>query len=373
VFFPSHDIALANGIRHFNPPAAALRLQEDLASLSDVWNQPYLHGEAPYPQPWGWDWDTRRWLHDQYHVTYDRLPNDADLAEIRRLSSRQVMIPLIERIQALLPDSCATWREAMHTPTLLQSEEELRAYIDAHDTASLPFVLKTPWSSSGRGLIVSQVLSANGTPVPSDRPTMLRHALSSIRRMGSIMGEEWIVGKQHDFALLFHASSHEVTFLGYSLFDNDDSSGGTTYRQGYLLSNAAIEQRLHLPIDPLHDLIEACRLALTDLLQPLLGRPWCLGYLGIDMLSYASKPHNLITSKPQNLITSKPQNLITSKPHNLITSKPHNLIAPLELNLRTTMGTVCRLYYDQHPAEGLFHITPMQSDGHFKAEFLTSE
>ena len=42
----------------------------------------------------------------------------------------------------------------------------------------------------------------------------------------------------------------------------------------------------------------------------------------------------------------------------------------VELNLRCTMGVVCRLWYDQHNSEGVFRISPMLSNRHFKAEFL---
>jgi hypothetical protein len=37
------------------------------------------------------------------------------------------------------------------------------------------------------------------------------------------------------------------------------------------------------------------------------------------------------------------------------------------------MGIVCRLWYDQHQTEGVFRISQMLSNRHFKAEFLPTE
>lgn len=315
LFYPSHDIALANGVRHFNPPAAALRLQEDLASLHHIWNRPFEAGEVPFPQPWGWDWDTRQHIHREYKTKLSQLPTDEDLMLIRKLSSRETTIELISRLG-----------DTRHLPEYLQSIEEVEAYVDAHEKAGKAFVLKTPWSSSGRGL------TRSGVP----RSTLLKHAQATIDRMGGIMGEEWIDGKAQDFAMLFFVSDREVQFLGYSLFDND----GTTYRQGYLMSNEKIEQRLDIETQRLHQLRDSYVSILTELFRPFFGKPWQLGYVGIDMMTYRKEG-----------------------------SATLGLAPCVEMNLRCTMGVVCRLWYDQHQREGIFRISPMEENGHFRAEF----
>lgn len=340
LFYPSHDIALANGVRHFNPPAAALRLQEDLASLSDIWNQPFLRGETSIPQPWGWDWDTRRYIHEQYHVPYADLPSDELLGEVKNFSSREKIISLIEYINEHAPSIFAS--SPLKAPLFLTTEEAVRNYIDEHDRKQLRFVLKTPWSSSGRGLSLSHTKHPDGSLTPTPREVLMRHALATIKKMGGIMAEEWNENKLQDFALLFHATGDEVNFIGFSLFDNDEAAGGTTYRQGYLLSNEVIASRLGIEPSILRQIIDVTNDGLRSLLKPLLGHKWSLGYMGIDMMTYASGDES-----PS--------------------------LALLELNLRTTMGTVCRLYYDQHHTDGLFRISPMLEDGHFRAEFLTCE
>lgn len=311
MFYPSHDIALGNGIRHFNPPAAALQLQEDLAWLSEIWNT----GDEILP--WGWDWDTRLFLRNHHHIKEKDLPSDEQLEAIRQLSSRRTTRQILEALQF-----------EGELPCYLDSAEALDDYISSHDNSQIPFVFKTPWSSSGRGLIRSNV-----TP----RGIMRQRALSTIRKMGGIMGERWY-NKVQDFAMLFKVTHTEVLFLGYSLFENEESG---TYRQGYLLSNGDIEQRLGL-IPQLHDLQQRLVASLTPLFSPFFHLPWQLGYVGIDMMLYRD-------------------------------DKGEVCIHPcVEMNVRCTMGTVCRLWSDKHLCpgqEGRFIISPLREDGHFTAHF----
>ena len=368
LFYPSHDIALAHGVKHFNPPAAALRLQEDLAFLSDIWNQPYLNGETEIPLPWGWDWDTRDFIQRKYGVKMSKLPTDEELEQIRQLSSRRSSIVCLEKLFEKLfielkkdlpddlahEDKLASLRVTM--PQYLDSEDKLWDFITSHDSAGKPFVLKTPWSSSGRGLLVSHTKANTGLIVDNSRTFLMQQAMYTIRKMGGIMGEEWISDKVQDFAMLFYASEERVMFIGYSLFDNDNTSLGTTYRQGYLLSNDTIVERLGIRYELLTIVAKAYEEILTEMLQAFLGKSWHLGYLGIDMITYN------IGDDSETLVGN---DYITKK---------HLAVHPcIELNLRCTMGVVCRLWYDQHLTEGVFRISPMLSNRHFKAEFLPTE
>lgn len=338
LFFPSHDIALANGVRHFNPPAAAQMLQEDLASLSDIWNLPYQRGEWPMPLPWGWDWDTRKLLHQAYGVKMTQLPTDEDLVLLRTLSSRQTTVTLCQQLNQLIPGA------VQHFPQYLRTEEELFDFIRQQDAEGHCFVLKSPWSSSGRGLFCSHSRNRDGALSPVSRQLLLQQGITTQRKMGGIMGEQWIEHKERDFAMLFFASDHDVRFIGYSLFDNDEGSNSTTYRQGFLLSNERIVSQLTHDDEALGAQLSAIAQAyeqiLQELLQPLMGKPWQVGYLGIDMLTYRDASGSL-TIHPC-----------------------------VELNLRCTMGIVCRLWYNQHQQEGLFRISPMQQNRHFYTEFL---
>lgn len=309
LFYPSHDIALANGVKHFNPPAAALRLQEDLASLAEIWNH-----DPTQPQPWGWDWDTRQYIHKHLGVKLSELPSDDDLQLIRQLSSRAQTIPLLKAIgyQGELP-------------RCISSEDELSLFLNSMNDLK-KYVLKSPWSSSGRGLICTD----QGTI-----DNVFKRSSSVIKKMGCIVAEPWLENKEKDFAMLFHVGRDEVRFLGYSLFENDDNG---TYRFGYLLSNAEMERRLARP--SLIEIRQKLLSYLTALFAPLMGHSWQLGYVGIDMMT--------------------------------LDSELTPVMPCIEMNLRATMGTVCRLYFDVHMQEGQegrFTISPLMPDGHFHYNF----
>ena len=319
LFFPSHDIALGNGVKHINPPKAAQMLQEDLAWLEEIFAADHL-------QPWGWNWDSREYLAKEHHIDRKDLPTDEQLEHLRQLSNRRTTIDLLK---------------ALHfegqMPQYLENEKDIDRYIEQEDAYGRPFVLKTPWSSSGRGLIRSEV-----TP----RPLMRQRALATLHKMGGIMAEHWFKKKQ-DFALLFYIGREKVSFLGYSLFDNEQNG---TYRQGYLMSNQAIEEIITQPDnnqsystfnkEQLHTITGRAEAFLTDLFRPYFGLPWEVGYLGIDMMTL---------------------------------DEPDLTWACCEINLRCTMGIVARLWADEHLKEGQqgrFVISPMDVEGHFKAQFL---
>ena len=268
---------------------------------------------------WGWNWDTREFMVRSMHIGRENLPDDAQLSALRELSSRRTSIALLNALGF-----------SGQMPEYLDSAEKLSAFIDREDAVGHRFVLKSPWSSSGRGLIRSAVTS---------RDVMVRQASAVIRSMGGIVGERWFDKKQ-DFAMLFRVGHSRVHFLGYSLFDNAENC---TYRCGYLLSNQQIEEKIGVAELPV--LAERLRCALDDLFRPFFGLPWQVGYIGVDMMKLRSSDDGLVPP-----------------------------VHPcVELNLRCTMGVVARLWSDLHLKDGQsgrFEISPMDASGHFRAQFL---
>lgn len=337
LFYPSHDIALGNGVRHFNPPAAALSLQEDLSWLTEIWNK-----GLDNPLPWGWDWDTREYMCRSLGYKRSSLPSDEDLEKLRQLSSRQTTITILEKLKFDGP-----------MPRYLTSIDELQTYISDMDEKGAKFVLKTPWSSSGRGLIMSSV---------TERDKMLTRGLSTIKKMGGIMAESWF-NKVQDFAMLFFVGQKNTSFIGYSLFDNEDNG---TYRQGYLMSNSSIEKRLtslgngSITHDKLTDIQSSLLKIFDALFEPFYGHEWQVGYIGVDMMVVRNGEWLSGSGECQQQSTTTPQ-------------QPTTTIHPcVELNMRCTMGVVARLWADQNLSDGQtgrFTISPMNNNGHFEARF----
>lgn len=303
LFFPSHDIALSIGVRHFNPPFAALKLQNDLAELADIWQRDGKEGKIA----WGWDYDTRALLNKTYKTKMKDLPSDDDLQALRELSSRKTTVSIIERLRQEHDVF-----KGIEMPVVIDSEESLVAYVETHSR----YVLKTPWSSSGRGLSFSHIIP---------RDTIVKHGAATIRKMGSIVAEPWY-DKEQDFAMLFYVGRETVEFIGYSLFDNDYSG---TYRCGKLMANERIEASLP----------SACTIAkkklrkiLGEMFAPLMNKTWEVGYVGIDMMTFRSAGNTELMVHPC-----------------------------VEMNLRCTMGVVARLYFDRNlttEQTGEFYITP---------------
>lgn len=306
LFYPSHDIALGNGVKHFNPPYAALRLQEDLAALSQIWQR---RDDSMHPIPWGWDYDTRSYLNKEFKIKQKELPTDEELETLRQLSSRKTTIDIISKLHSYSEEF-----RHVSLPVYIDKEEILIDYLANNEN----FVLKTPWSSSGRGLSISKVIS---------KETMLKHGVATIRKMGGIITERWYE-KIQDFAMLFYVGRNDVEFVGYSLFDNDEQG---TYRSGKLMSNDMIEASLPATC-------EIAKTALTDILReifaPVMNKPWEVGYIGVDMMIVEGTEE----------------------------SQPDFFVHPcVEMNLRCTMGVVARRLFDSNYNEdvtGDFFITP---------------
>ena len=178
------------------------------------------------------------------------------------------------------------------------------------------FYLKSPWSSSGRGVVCSDA-------VPFDK--LLERCEGIIRSQGAVMLEP-AYDKVADFAMLFHADgTGEVRFHGYSRFFNsrDTSYGGNVIAPGLEIFE---EISLMVPEPLLHDV----RDNLEQILGAMTGTAYC-GLLGIDMM---------IARDP---------------------SGRYMLVPCVELNLRMTMGHVAHAVYSRTLCHGIMKIAPAAS------------
>lgn len=319
LFNPENDLALAFNGDNYTPPPLAAALSRD-GALLPVWYA--LPGDAVIapeadrrwldtvsslygldisvdsrdgmPSPWGWSRNAR-------HVFLSAgadpalMPDDHALDLIRQLSGRPTTAIIMRRLRDMLDISLPD------LPFEARSADQLVCYV-----ASVPegCFVKAPWSSSGRGVIDTRLLSSE---------ELRRRVSGTIRRQGCMMCERRL-DKIHDFAVLFYSDGTRVERVGLSCFFNERA---TAYAGNLLLPDSEIVSHLGLHVDRLSEISDALEYILTDLISASY-----IGYLGVDMLTYRGR-------------------------------QGQQLIAPcIELNLRMTMGVVAMLWRDRYLSPG---------------------
>lgn len=330
LFNPENDIALAYGGRCYTPPPLARRLHDDGAPLpiwygesgdGFVWPDPdmywleeisLLYGLEMLPSvvvggasPWGWSLDARRQL---LAAGVDNVLEDTHIERLRKLSHRRISVAvmkrLCERFDFPLPE----------IPYEAMTVNDLVSYVALHPKC----YIKSPWSSSGRGVFCSDMLSEG---------ELRRRVEGTIRRQGSVMCEIGL-DKIADFAMLFYSDGIKVVRSGLSFFFNERGSayvGNVIAPQNMLPSIIGVDEER---LDVIGAELESI---LTDIICPDYT-----GYLGVDMMLYNGS----------NGVA----------------------IAPcIEVNLRMTMGVVAMKFGERFLAEGsravmrVVYNAPMQN------------
>ncbi|MDE6490434.1 MAG: hypothetical protein K2L49_04660 [Muribaculaceae bacterium] len=314
LFNPENDTALASGRANYTP-TAAVRSFHDAGACLPLWyadsgacavvapdvsrewlerrNREFgtdchvmLAGmQVDGVEPWGWSADAVRQMRSAGALPA-LMPDDATLSRYRGLSHRRTAARLLEELRGemgdyLLPDRVF---EAFDTDSVSEflNKCDGRVY------------MKSPWSSSGRGVVDCSVVPAR---------QVLRQAEGIIKRQGSVMLERRL-DKVRDFAVLYRCRGGEVGHLGYSLFYND---GVSAYGGNIILPDTAL--RSIIGADVGEELISCLTMKVADVLTRLIGGIY-EGYLGVDMMIYRD-------------------------------SSGVMRVAPaVEVNLRTTMGVV---------------------------------
>lgn len=260
LFNPSNDMALAVNLRRYVPPRRIRQMEEDLCGLSRFWDE----------GPWGWSMATKeRYL--KMNIAAHELPDDEWLEEVRRLSNRKWAAEYYHRLTERLNE----WRGQL-VPC------RVRYVCDSGEleTAGGPLMVKTPWSSSGRGNFI-----VDDTPArhPTGNPAVRQRIEASIREQGGVVAEPFYTDKALDFAMEFRVESGTadgrealVRFIGYSVFSTDETGH---YGGNYVESQEELLRRIDLPRPLLQTLIDYHCEALSRL-------PY-RGPVGIDMMRLA--------------------------------------------------------------------------------------
>lgn len=227
VFNPEHDLCLANGGPNFVAPASALAFARNGAAIMQV----LYPGQLSVPASAIDGSFVAEWLqHEQHSPTPRIVPWGWNLALVTRLL--KAGIPA-----SLLPDEAtiARWRALQHRSTLLPLQPCSHAVETVEQVQALlnitpHWVLKAPWSGSGRGLRwVSHQMSSH------DKQWLLK----------TVSAQQCVIAEPRhnvvaDFALEYYVQDGALQFVGYSLFE----SARGVYRANRLLPDAEIEQRV---------------------------------------------------------------------------------------------------------------------------------
>lgn len=324
LFNPDCELAIANGSSHYMPPANVVRMADDLALLPAYWAasgdcilvrdkvggdfferqkeffdlncQPVGWEDVPdlnleSVEPWGWS----PWLCRRLEGVNGVVPWGAERKELySRKKARECLLRLLPLLPSVdtecVPDICCSMAEI---------EQRI---------AGGKYVIKAPWSSSGRG-----ILKVNGTLSGKEKEWLC----GVLRRQGYVMVEKWL-DKICDFAMEFYSDGTKVRFIGLSEFYTGENG---EYKGNYIGSQKNIEKTLAAYVG------EACfeeiELRLTEILSGLLSSDYS-GYFGVDMMVYRNDSGGMCVQPC------------------------------LEINLRYTMGLVALFLSRKYLAEGAF-------------------
>lgn len=331
-FNPDTEMAIANGSPFYTPPANIVRMADELAYLpayfseqgDGIWMKqrpspdfvesrlkifnlsPRIFTEQETipsdlkPEPWGWS-----------PRMASLLQADRWKPEDKERYSRKIARNCLIALQRALP-----FVEASIFPTVCSSLEEIKDSLQDRKV----YLVKAPWSSSGKGLLKIQ-----GGEINVKSGEWIRGILD---RQGYIMLEEFL-DKECDFAMEFYAEKGKIRFLGLSLFYSGKNG---EYKGNYIGEQEKIEQKLISYLGETSFVI--LKQQLESVLEIHIGSVY-EGYFGVDMMIYKNR------------------------------AGAHQIHPCVEINLRYTMG-ILALFLSQRyvlkNTEGLFTLTYLPAD-----------
>jgi hypothetical protein len=366
LFNPEHDLALANGDRHFIAPRNIREMAHDLADIMEA-ILPSFDSESSFisplasahPVPWGWDPAVVEQF-KRMGITAQELPTDDALAALSRRSERITAHQILCNFRKAHTDN-AFVGESLVARTF----DEIADFAERHQH----ILLKAPLSGSGKGLrhVNKEGLplspSGGGTPESSEQSGGGMLSLSSslkkveswanalIRRHGYLTAEPYY-NKVQDFAMEFIADATGCHFIGYSYFITD---GHGRYIASRLMSDAKAEDLLctYVPRKALHKIRQWMILHHTDIIPSEWDTTRHPLPFGIDMMIVRESKQSTVNSQQSTV------NHPDSNSEFRIQNSKFTIHPCVEINLRMNMGIIAHEIY-RHlltpDTEGTFRI-----------------
>ena len=261
IFNPENDMALANGSPGYTPPANIRAYRRQHWELPRKWAAPedvvwdgeaglgYLfRDEASAPEicPWGW---SPALVHELELAGVPRrmMPSREWLDKLRILSGRQSTVQ-VQRVLGLGATCCDSLDDVL---SCLSQWEAV--------------IMKSPWSSSGKGLM------------QTDNPNWQGWVERVLRQQGCVIVER-LLEKKQDFAMEFWMRGGKAEYVGLNVFRTD--------AHGHFLENIkGSEQEKEALLSALLKAPESLG-NIRGWYQERLPRlaPWYEGPVGVDML-----------------------------------------------------------------------------------------
>ena len=186
--------------------------------------------------------------------------------EYRLLSSRLTARKVLSKLMETIPEI-----EKQILPVFFSDLESIEEYLIQRGEKQ---VLKSPFSSSGRGLVWLP---------PEKIARSEKQIISGMLKKQSTVSVEKALEKQLDFSMHFQSISEEkIEFVGYSIFQTNAKGA---YEKSFLASPLELEKRITAYIS--RELLSAVKSKLIPILEKTY-LPFYQGKIGIDMLIYKS-------------------------------------------------------------------------------------
>lgn len=363
VFNPEHDMALANGDRHFIAPRNIREMACDLAPLLK-----FIEGDEVLV--WGWDPTIKTRLL-RMGIAEGELPTNAALTALRTSSERQSAHQLLRAFHADHPEG-----PYIGESILAHSLDDIAVYATQHGHV----ILKDPLSSSGKGLRhvnLNEDENEDENRHQDSSPSIKKiknWAEALLHRHGYLTAEPYY-DKVQDFAMEFFIRDGQCRFIGYSLFNTNPHG---RYESNLLMEDEKIEALLtqHIPNSALHE-VRDWVIAHSPHIIPV---EWNTTrhplYFGIDMMLVMTTDNGQQTTDRVsacecyvNLHTNPPASATELKTKFTSELKIQNsefkLHPCVEINLRLNMGIIAHEVRRKLLApgvEGHFHVAAFPSE-----------